>query len=220
MDMSPSRRRLLRHLLASGALGAGGIGGFISAALAKGDIPIKPGLNHLKGEVKINGRPAKVGDPVQRGDTVETGKASETVLVIERDAFLIRDNSQVQFGADAVKQTLRLITGKVLSVFAKGEHTLRTPTATIGIRGTGGYLEAVEAERNYFCLCYGEADVETSGGHRTTYRTTHHEHPLFLARDGEMSAAEVMNHSDAELTMLENLVGRWPPFGVDGYSRY
>ena len=24
--------------------------------------------------------------------------------------------------------------------------------------------------------------------------------------------APVVNHTDAELTMLENLVGRWPPF--------
>jgi hypothetical protein len=24
--------------------------------------------------------------------------------------------------------------------------------------------------------------------------------------------APVINHTDAELTMLENLVGRWPPF--------
>lgn len=220
MNTSPSRRRLLRYLLASGAIGAGGIGGFIGAALAKGDIPIKPGVNHLKGEVKINGQPAKLGDLVRRGDTVETGRASEAVLVIERDAFLVRDNTQVQFGADAVKQTLRLITGRILSVFAKGEHTLRVPAATIGIRGTGGYLEAVEAERNYFCLCYGEADVETVHGHRSSYNTTHHEKPLYLSRGGEMSAAAVINHTDAELVMLENLVGRWPPFDDSGYSRY
>jgi hypothetical protein len=27
-----------------------------------------------------------------------------------------------------------------------------------------------------------------------------------------MTKAEVINHTDAELTMLENSVGRWPPF--------
>ncbi len=218
MNTSPSRRRLLRYLLTSGALGAGGISGLISTALAKGDIPIKPGLNSFKGEVKINGAPARSGDLVKRGDAVSTGLNSQAVLVIERDAFLIRENTQVAFGQDALKQTLRLITGKILSVFAKGEHTLLTPSATIGIRGTGAYLEAVQAERDYFCLCYGEADVVTTGGHRTTYRTTHHENPLFLSRDGEMSAAAVMNHSDDELILLENLVGRWPPFGKSGYS--
>lgn len=219
-NLSPSRRRLLRYLLASGALGAGGISGLISTALAKGEIPIKPGINSVKGEVKINGKPAKVGDPVQRGDSVATGRASEAVLVIERDAFLVRDNTQVQFGTDVVKQTLRLVTGKILSVFATGQHTLLTPSATIGIRGTGAYLEAVQAERDYFCLCYGEADVETAGGHRTAYRTTHHENPLYLSRGGEMTAAAVINHSDDELVMLENLVGRWPPFGSSGYYNY
>jgi hypothetical protein len=33
-----------------------------------------------------------------------------------------------------------------------------------------------------------------------------------------MAPATVINHTDAELTMLENSVGRWPPFS--GGNRY
>ena len=52
---------------------------------------------------------------------------------------------------------LRVVTGAVLSVFSPGESkTLRTSTATIGIRGTAVYLEAEES-RTYVCTCYGEA---------------------------------------------------------------
>jgi hypothetical protein len=32
-----------------------------------------------------------------------------------------------------------------------------------------------------------------------------------------MVDASVINHSDAELEMLESLVGRWPPFSQGGY---
>ena len=216
--MEPARRKLLQQLMAGGALAAGGgfggfgIPGLIREALAMGSLPIAPGINSVRGSVKLNGKPAQIGDLVRRGDSVTTGADGQVVLVIERDAFLLRENTQVTFGADAVKQTLRLITGKILSVFAKGEHRILTPTATIGIRGTGGYLEAVEAERGYFCLCYGETEVETIGGQRARYSTTHHESPRYIYRDTAPVVAPMLNHTDAELIMLEGLVGRYPPF--------
>lgn len=217
MTISASRRRLLGQLLASGALGATGTLGLIGEVLAKGEVPIQPGINHLRGELLINGKPARKGDLVRRGDTLATGANAEAMVVIERDAFLLREKTQVQFGKDALKDTLRLVTGKILSVFAKGEHTLLIPSATIGIRGTGAYLEAVEAARDYFCLCYGETELQPTGGKALAYTTSHHEKPVYVGRDGQVSPAQVINHSDAELTMLENLVGRWPPFGSAGY---
>ena len=44
-------------------------------------------------------------------------------------------------------------------MFPKGRQLrLTTQTATIGIRGTGVYVEA-EPSQTYFCTCYGIADV-------------------------------------------------------------
>ncbi len=216
--MDTARRRLLQQLI-GGALAAGGVSGLIREALAMGSLPIAPGIHTLRGSVSLNGRPARAGELVLRGDSVSTGADGQAVLVIERDAFLLRENTQVNFGADALKQTFRLIAGKILSVFAKGEHRILTPTATIGIRGTGAYLEAVEAERTYFCLCYGETEVETVGGQRARYTTTHHEAPRYLYRDPAMKPqpATVINHTDEELIMLEALVGRYPPFYGGGF---
>lgn len=138
-------------------------------------------------------------------------------------AGLVRENSQVAFGADALKQTLRLVSGKVLAVFAQGEHRILTTTASIGIRGTAAYVEDVEPERTYFCLCYGETEVQTAGGQRAagsgqraSYATTHHESPRYIYRDAGAAKpfveAPMLNHTDAELIMLEGLVGRYPPF--------
>jgi hypothetical protein len=95
-----------------------------------------------------------------------------------------------------------------------GERRLVTATASIGIRGTGAYMEA-EPQRTYFCLCYGTAEVAaTMGGARESYSTRHHESPRYIYGDGRRRAivpASVANHTDSELILLESLVGRSPP---------
>jgi hypothetical protein len=111
-----------------------------------------------------------------------------------------------------------VVTGKLLSVYARGlgERQIKGPTATIGIRGTGAYIEA-EPDKTYFCLCYGEAEIVPDGAPdaRETVRTTHHESPRTIYAPGAVRAMErapVINHTDDELILLESLVGRTPPF--------
>jgi hypothetical protein len=157
---------------------------------------------------------------IKPGQTVMTGEGAEAVYIIGPDAFLQHEKTKITFEDSAGAQVMRIITGKVLSVFGKNRERARnlqiaTTTATIGIRGTGCYVEAEEA-RTYLCLCYGEAEVAPTGDPRQkeTIRTTHHEHPIYINATGDkmMAPATVINHTDAELTMLENAVGRWPPF--------
>jgi len=113
---------------------------------------------------------------------------------------------------------LRVVTGAVLSVFATGERkTIRTPTATIGIRGTGVYVE-IEPDRTYVCTCYATADIEATADpqrYRETVTTRHHDEPRYVYATGDamMAKAAVLNHTDDELRLLESLVGRTPPFG-------
>jgi hypothetical protein len=180
-------------------------------ALALGNI--EKGVYRVRGDVRINGRPAQRGDEIRSGDTVTTGPGAELVFVVDRDAFLVRQNSSVSFGADV----MRVVTGAILSVFATGKpRRIETQTATIGIRGTGVYVEA-QAERTYVCTCYGEAELASRDdpAARETVRTTHHESPRYIMARGSpqmLMQAPVVNHTDAELTMLESLVGRRPPF--------
>ena len=122
---------------------------------------------------------------------------------------------------------MRVVTGKVLSVFGKGSRTIAVSTATIGIRGTGCYIEDEGSgadARTYFCLCYGSVELTPTYApqERETYSTTHHDKPMYIYNNMAMPKmivpAGVINHSDAELQLLENLVGRWPPFyGQDGW---
>ena len=215
------RRAALRKLAMAGAIGAGGMTALLRAALAANPAQ---GFRKITGNVTVDGKPAAPGQVIRPGQRVETGPDSEAVYVIGKDAFLQRENSAFEVDRRPAVIVLRYITGKVLSVFGKGRKRLETPTATIGIRGTGCYIEA-EADRTYFCLCYGTAVVEPHADRtrRETVRTKHHEYPLYIgATPGStmMAKTEVINHTDDELVMLEQLVGRLPPFYGKSYDPY
>ena len=70
------RRRLLKVLAAAGVFGPAGIAGVVSQALAMGKVPTAPGLQKMRGDVKVNGKPAQMGQLIGPGDTVVTGADS------------------------------------------------------------------------------------------------------------------------------------------------
>jgi len=183
---------------------------------------VEEGVYRVRGEVRINGVAAKKGLRVMPGDALATAGGGEVVFVINRDAFLLRANSRLEVGS-AAADVFRVVTGALLSVFQPGERkTLRTQTATIGIRGTGIYVES-EADRTYACTCYGEAELVPADDPavRETVRTTHHDQPRYIMAKGApqmIMRAPVINHTDAELIMLETLVGRQVPFDQSQYK--
>jgi len=215
----PERRVYLRAGAAAAlALQMGWLRGVLAAGL------VEKGIYRLRGDVRVNGAPAKEGKDVKAGDVIATGPASEVLFVTGSDAVLIRANSRVEAQGVAgalLLSGLRILTGAVLSVFSPGQpKTLNTATAVIGIRGTAVYIEAEEA-RTYACVCYGTADLVSvmDPAARETVSTRHHEQPRYIMGSGApqmLMGAPVINHTDAELVMLEGLVGRRPPF----YSAY
>lgn len=223
-----NRRHTLKALAAAGLLGPAGISGLIRDALAKGDVPIRPGLHKIRGEVIVNRRLATEGQLIKPGDTIVTGANSEVIYVIGQDAYMQRELTTVSFGAEALQNLMRVVSGKILSVFGKGAKSIQVSTATIGIRGTGCYIEEENhgaAARTYFCLCYGDVEVTPTAAPQEAmrYSTRHHDKPYYLHNDMKMPKmmvpAAVINHTDAELELLESLVGRRPPFwgSVTGY---
>ncbi len=210
-----NRRDLMRYLAAGGSAA---LGNLVSQAFAKGDVP--PGVNRLEGTATVNGRPARVGTAVQLGDRVATGGASQAVIVVGKDAFLLRAETVIEIkGSEGVLKDMLISSGRVLSVFSQKPVAIKAATASIGIRGTGAYIE-VNPGSVYFCLCYGEALVDGPGmANAKLVQTKHHEQPLLLRDDGGIMRIEpgpFQNHSDAELVLLESLCGREPPFMKDG----
>jgi hypothetical protein len=219
MELHRARRRAL-------LLFAAGIGLPAAVRLALAQSSAKQGVRTVQGDMRINGKPAESGTLVRPGDAIVLGDGAVATFVVGQDAFLMRGNSRAELiGSGVLVSALQLVTGKLLGVFGSGrERRLVTATASIGIRGTGAYMEA-ETARTYFCLCYGTADVAaTMGGARESYSTRHHESPRYIygdCRERAIVPASVANHTDSELILLESLVGRSPPQSfMDSPVRY
>lgn len=218
-----NRRAFIYQLLAGSGLGITGLPGFMRTALGMGIFSVTQGMRKVRGNVKINGLSAEVGTLVKNGDVVTTGPDSYAVFVIDKSAYLVRDNTHVELSSktsdqykEKIVNILRIINGKMLSVFGRRRKTIMTTTAVIGIRGTGIYVEA-EPQRTYVCTCYGVVDITAKAAPeiKETIKTTHHDSPKFVYASGTnqlITKAPVINHTDAELIMLEKLVWRKPPF--------
>lgn len=167
----------------------------------------------------VNGRLATRANEIRALDVLTTGPTGRLVMIMGKDAFLIRQNSEVEIlgkPKSLLLTGLRMLTGALLGVFGKGgPRQLLTATATAGIRGTGIYIEASPAQ-TYFCTCYGTVEIEDQ--HRTEKRLVvsgDHSANIIYAEmtDGRMmQKAEFINHTDDELRMLEKLAGRVPRF--------
>jgi len=165
----------------------------VGDALAQGKLD--SGIRERAGDVRI------------AGQRIATGADGRLLIVVGRDAMLVRRNSTL----NVVANGFRLVTGAVLTVFSPGRsRQLTTPTATIGIRGTAVYLEA-ERGRTYVCTCYGEAELRSAfdSGSRETVRTKRHDQPRYVMAKSSpqmLMQAPVANHTDAELRTLEKLL--------------
>lgn len=227
-----ARRHFLRTALATSAWV---MTGSLLAPLvhAFGQVPRKlpPGrsIYDLKGKVSVDGQTANKKTTIAGTSLVETGSNSFVIFAVGQDAYLLRENSRLQLSREStVQDAMRLVTGKVLSVFgARGPgqvHTVNTTTATIGIRGTGLYAES-ESDYSYVCTCYGTVDLSAQADSTVSERITskHHDAPRYILTtpDGGklITPAPVKNHTDEELMLIEALVGRIPPFSpVQSYS--
>lgn len=223
------RRDFLVKALSSGLFACAGAG-FSLPASGMGQIPreLPPGrsIYRLRGNVRVNRKPASLKTRITAGSVIETGDNSSIVFAVGKDAFILRSNSKMEIsGDDMLIQGLRVVTGKLLSVFGKRppreKLRVRTVVATIGIRGTGMYVEAAE-DKTYICTCYGVADLAANNdsNSRETVITRHHDAPRYIlaeAADGQLiQPAPVINHTDAELELIETLVGRNVPFAFGG----
>jgi hypothetical protein len=209
-----SRRHFLKKLLALGMLPGCGALATLQQALAQNSSPLPQGIVSITGSVTIEGRIATQGMLIHAGQTVSTGPHATLTYIVGNNAFLQRENSIVKFGIDALTDFMHVINGRILSVFGSGNKQLQTPTAVIGIRGTACHL-GVDPDKTYLCLCYGEIEVKLKNSKTPafTLKATHHDRPLYLRHQGNhpVENADMLDHQDDELKLLESLVGRVPP---------
>jgi hypothetical protein len=220
----PRRRLLIKALAAGFFSSAVGSREAIAQALGARPAPLPQGksIYRIEGQVLVDGRPATRDTPIAANSTVQTGKDSEVVYAVGETAHLQRSESEVTLEtkeADSlIVSGLRVLTGKILSVFPSGRPVrMTTKNASIGIRGTGTYMES-DPEQTYFCTCYGTADIASANDptSRETVVALHHDRPLYILTGEQpgqnIRLAPFINHTDQELMLIEALVGRAPPF--------
>ena len=231
-DFEDPRRRILLQALAAGSLAAATpLAG--TAASLLGSVPRKlpegRSIYRMSGDVRVNGAAAHTYTIIKPSDTVETGDNAEIVFVVGKDAYLMRGSSKLKLephaGDSSIAATLKLLAGRLLTVFAAGPHNVHTSSMILGVRGTGVYVET-NPEETYLCTCYGTVELAASYDalSRETIKSEHHDNPRYIVANAPkgkaLREAPFKNHTDMELMMIEALVGREPPFvfPTDSYN--
>ena len=232
-DAEDPRRRMLINALAAGLFTTllpvrGAMANSLFGS-PPSKLPAGQSIYRISGNATVNGKEATLGTPIGPNDTVQTGKNSEIVFVVGANAMILRGDSELELQGDKkdvasmVISGLRMLSGKLLSVSRSQGMSVKTKTATLGIRGTGIYVEA-DPELTYFCTCYGITDVVANDDPQSmdTVVATHHDKPLYIT-SGEQAGKNIQragfrDHTDQELMLIETLVGRTTPFVFPGDS--
>lgn len=237
-DIDDPRRQWLIMALSTGLFGAttahANAADFFGSRPSR--LPAGQSVYGVSGDVTVNNQAVTMSSVIKPGDSLQTGKNSQLIFVVASHAMILRGDSRmvIEPPASAPAESslsnlliggLRMLSGKLLSVSRNSPMRVTTPTATVGIRGTGFYIEA-DPEQSYFCTCYGATEVQANDDpeSKESIVASHHDRPVYIVKDGgrgkNIRNAAFLNHTDQELALIETLVGRQTPFvfSKDAYS--
>lgn len=206
--LNPARRKFLRQSAAVGAT--------LTLSLPAAAAPI----SSMSGEVHVNGKRAGRNTMIKAGDKILTGLNSSVTFVVGKDAFMLRQMTSMMLEADRdsiLITGLRILSGGLVAAFGPGMKMISTSLVAAAIRGTGIYIETSPV-LTYFCTCYGEVGLTSAAdGARKTVASRNHESNYVYAKvmsGSSIVQAPLINHTNAELAMLEQLAGRQPVLPV------
>lgn len=181
-------------------------------------------IHEQRGGVFLNGKRMDKRATISAGDVITTTSSGYVVFSVGDDAFMVRERSELHLdpnpNAPRLVTGLRLLTGALGAVFGRrlsGAVNIISTNVTGGIRGTGVYLET-RGEGTYFCCCFGTVALQAHANpnDRETITATRHNNPRMILnqeRDGQLfTPAPFETHSDVEMDMLEQCVGRRAPW--------
>lgn len=209
---SPRRRQALLMGALIAALPAVALGQVVSE------------VHELRGTVRVNGELVTYRTRFKPGDHIVCGNDGYLVFIHGDDAFMLRSRSELMIGPradDAQRMGLfNLVTGALGAVFRRksGFRQVKTQLATIGIRGTGMYVET-RGDGTYFCTCWGTVELQANDnpGEREQIESRNHTPRLIRANaiDGRrFKPAAFETHTNEEMDILEKCVGRRSPILV------
>ena len=200
-----------------------------SAALAAGALLPLPAaarwgvVHELSGEATINGFRLARASAIRAGSTLATGADGRVWFTLGGDAYFLRPRTRLRLEpeglGDEVVRALRLLSGAVGATFRSGvDRRVRASTVTIGVRGTGIYVETSPQE-TYACTCFGAAELWSVATEGTLEHLGPRGAPHLARRilhdpqaGTRIVAAPLERHTNEEMGRLERLAGRPYPF--------
>lgn len=167
----------------------------------------------VKGEA-LNGTAAlKKGDRLATGSSITT-KDKSFIRIKFDDQVAIQAGSNTEFKLsrnDKKDNTLlEIIKGEVLSrvqpkaIFHE-RFTVKTPQATMGIRGTTLFTHVANDQHTFLCVCEGKVATRY-GNKEEIIQTTKHDRPIDIMGEIKPASAGVA-HTEADIKALDNILG-------------
>lgn len=196
------------------------------AASGSGDTPsvartVNGKISYLEGEVRINGKAAKIGDLVKNSDTLETLAGSFCEVVFEDDNVFKLDELTIT-KIDWTHSDIRLSRGGISAVFNKldkllndmKDFTVTSPSTVAGVRGTVFYARVEDKNNTYVCICNGELAMEY-GKSELDISATHHKAYRFTSSGNEVTwtDAPMLYHDDSSMNAVASQIGYTIPWG-------
>ena len=196
----------------------------LSGALLPLPVAAQAGAIHeLSGDVRLNGFPMARNAAIFPDQTITTGADGRIWFTVGGDAFFLRPGSELRLRADGPSNllinALRLVTGAMGATFGRNRpRNLYTPTVTIGIRGTGIYVQANPLE-TYACNCFGAVEMyspQTGAMMERVQVMAENHQARRIHRDAQsgmrIARAPFERHTSEEIIRLEAVAGRPNPF--------
>lgn len=176
-------------------------------------------VHEISGEVLLNGNRMARNAAIRAGQTISTGADGRIWFTVAGDAYFLRPRSELRLrpgGArDAIIEALRLVTGALGATFGRGpDRAVYAQTVTIGIRGTGIYLETTPQE-TYACTCFGTTElmsISTGSMMENVVVSAENHVARRISADHRVVPAPFERHTSEEIARLERLAGRPNPF--------
>ena len=171
-------------------------------------------IHELEGKVWVNGKLANLETEIHFGDQVMTGGLSHVVIKLDGSVYRIANSSKLTLPEGKENVSLNFLYGAFLAVFRHDVHkTIHTRAAILGVRGTGLYLSD-RGNETHLCACYGDIDffdASNPENKRHIHAEYHHLASLDHKTGKFKTNLRMTGHTDEDLFVLEELVGRTPP---------
>ncbi|MDG2198043.1 MAG: FecR domain-containing protein [SAR324 cluster bacterium] len=158
----------------------------------------------------------EVGDQIFSGEVLKLDQDSEMILgAPDQSAFQLNSYAKAQLVLEKKGGQINLERGSVTAAITQKrnrKYRLRMPALQVGVKGTVFHAEADwlgEPNQSYFCLCYGQVDLQGSNGEALMPLSASYHTALFGRGDEHNTEIQpldlVTNHDDLGIKRIIEL---------------